>query len=268
MKAGLAIFAVALVSAPALASETEWQTVAPQARLRVISSDQLDRGKITIALELELAPGWKTYWRVPGEGGIPTSLQVRQGDTQRNADILWPIPQWDVALGYAEFVYRNRLVLPARLDIDVADAAPFDIEAILGICSDVCVPVKAVFQLPVRAGNMDVAQDLRIRQAIADVPIPWDGANDPVTDISFDRETGRLRFSMDPATLDPAHVFVTVEGANLGFSPPKPVPGAQNRLEMRLLAREGTAVKDSVFLRFTFLTAGGAYELVRPLGSG
>src|SRR5258708_7549343 len=68
---------LALSATPAFAGATPWQDVAPGARLRLISSDtRAADGTTTIGLELDMPDADKTYWRLPGETGIPTEIDV------------------------------------------------------------------------------------------------------------------------------------------------------------------------------------------------
>ena len=68
-----ALLLIPMLLTPAVAAETPWQEVAPGARVRLISSDVLKPGNTTmVALEIDMPVGTNTYWRVPGETGIPT----------------------------------------------------------------------------------------------------------------------------------------------------------------------------------------------------
>ena len=69
---------LALAAAPACAGATAWQELAPGVKLRLVASDTLSADGTTLAaLELDMPAGTKTYWRVPGESGIPTELDDR-----------------------------------------------------------------------------------------------------------------------------------------------------------------------------------------------
>ncbi len=69
--AAFALVAAALAS-PAHAAATAWQELAPDARVRLIASEQpVAGGKTFIAIELDMPETMKTYWRVPGETGTP-----------------------------------------------------------------------------------------------------------------------------------------------------------------------------------------------------
>jgi len=67
---------VTLAASPALAGATAWQELASGASVRLISSDRMDGGETLAGLELRLPEGANTYWRIPGDSGIPTSLDL------------------------------------------------------------------------------------------------------------------------------------------------------------------------------------------------
>src|SRR5579862_6591835 len=89
----LVLFAlVTLAAAPALAAATPWQDIAPGARARLISSDTLVNGATLAGLELDLPQTSNTYWRIPGEGGIPTVIDFSASQGVSAPTIVWPFP--------------------------------------------------------------------------------------------------------------------------------------------------------------------------------
>ena len=71
------------------AADTGW-LVSPQndhARIRVQA--EREQNRILALLTVELQPGWKTYWRSPGEGGVAPKITWPAGVTD---DWHWPVP--------------------------------------------------------------------------------------------------------------------------------------------------------------------------------
>ncbi|HCX68676.1 MAG TPA: hypothetical protein DHK64_14410, partial [Rhodobiaceae bacterium] len=54
-------------------------------------------------LHLELSKGWKTYWRSPGEVGIPPSIDWAGSENIENVEFLWPAPERFTAFGIENF---------------------------------------------------------------------------------------------------------------------------------------------------------------------
>src|SRR6476660_63422 len=93
MRLSVLISMLALAS-PAIAAETPWQEIAPGVKLRLISNDTLRADGTTLAgLELDMPQSMKTYWRVPGEAGIPTELDFSGSSGVAGDQMLWPYPR-------------------------------------------------------------------------------------------------------------------------------------------------------------------------------
>jgi len=72
---------------------------------------------IEAGLEIRLAPGWHTYWRSPGDAGIPPSIDWAGSDNLAHAEIAWPAPQRWSLQGFETAGYENHVVLPIALTL-------------------------------------------------------------------------------------------------------------------------------------------------------
>jgi len=68
-------------------------------------------------IEIKLAPGWKTYWRAPGDGGIPTHVSWEGSSNLQGAEIHWPRPGVFRAGGMRSVGYDENVVLPVPVPI-------------------------------------------------------------------------------------------------------------------------------------------------------
>lgn len=122
------------------------------------------------AVRLSLAPGWKTYWRAPGDAGIPPRFDWGGTQNVSGVAIHWPIPIVFHENGYRSVGYDGDVTIP--LQFVVPDAgAPVSLNARLeiGICEDVCVPVTLNLQgLLAPATGAGTAE---IQGALADRPM-------------------------------------------------------------------------------------------------
>lgn len=126
------------------------------------------------ALELKLAPGWKTYWRAPGEAGIPPAFDWTGSANIGSLAFHWPRPEVFDLNGMRTFGYHDSLVLP--IEFRPADAdRPIEVKAQidLGVCDDICVPVTVSVAGELSPGS---APDPVIGAALADLPEPAAGA--------------------------------------------------------------------------------------------
>ena len=114
------------------------------------SSTQLDVG-----LQLRLTPGWHTYWRSPGDAGIPPSIDWKKGsENLAGATIAWPAPVRLPSLGGLETIgYEDGVVLPIAVRL-VHPGAPLHLHAEVDYasCKDICIPYHASLDLVLPSG--------------------------------------------------------------------------------------------------------------------
>lgn len=104
-------------------------------------------GAYYAALRLRLAPGWKTYWRVPGESGLPPLFHWDTDTTDTGAAgpvPLWPLPQIFHQDGMLLLGYTGALVVPLRLDAPERGAGLRLLGRLrIGLCDEICIPYEA-----------------------------------------------------------------------------------------------------------------------------
>lgn len=134
------------------------------ASLRMLTGWWTDRGTHMAAFEITLADGWKTYWRAPGDAGIPPSINWQGSRNLGAATLHWPRPDIFDAFGARTIGYADRLVLPVELKpADGAGSVRVAGQIELGVCEDVCVPMGFAFdiELPTRGERQpDIAAAL------------------------------------------------------------------------------------------------------------
>lgn len=122
------------------------------------------------ALKIDLAPGWVTYWRVPGDAGIPMEYDWRDSKNISGLSIVWPQPEVDEKFGLTSFVYRDSVVLPIKITPETPDQ---DIELTgtieLGVCKDICVPVQ--FDIAQALPTSATVKSQQIQTALKNAPV-------------------------------------------------------------------------------------------------
>ena len=109
-------------------------------------------GSRMAALRLTLEPGWKTYWRAPGDAGIPPSFDWSASRNLASATITWPSPQVFDQNGMRSVGYEGTLVIPVRIEASQTDApVQLRVDMELGVCSDICIPYAVQFDHPLEA---------------------------------------------------------------------------------------------------------------------
>lgn len=127
-------------------------------------------GSRIAALRLRLAPKWKTYWRAPGDAGIPPSFDWSGSQNLGGVRYLWPRPVVFHTNGMQTIGYHDELVLPIQIvPRDPSQPVVLNGTVDLGVCNDICMP--AALTLTARLEGPG-APDAAIRAALADRPVP------------------------------------------------------------------------------------------------
>ncbi|WP_026147604.1 protein-disulfide reductase DsbD domain-containing protein [Limimaricola hongkongensis] len=125
-------------------------------RLDLLPGWRAADGTQMAGFRVTLAPGWKTYWRAPGDAGIPPQVDWTGSDNVAGAAFRWPVPEVFEVGGYETYGYSEQVVLPVAV-MPAQHGAPVRVEGRLeiGVCRDVCVPVSLDFaaDLPQQDGR-------------------------------------------------------------------------------------------------------------------
>lgn len=167
-----------LLASPALA-ETQDDVL----RARFLPGWRQANGHYMAALDLDLAPLWKTYWRAPGDAGIPPVFDWTGSKNLKSVQFHWPRPQVLHQNGMMTIAYQDELVLPIEVIAqDPSKPVELALSMGLGICHDICMPAHLTF-----AGDLagQGATDSRITAALKAVPDRGPGARctvEPIAD--------------------------------------------------------------------------------------
>lgn len=166
------VLAFVLALAPPAASafgadlfSTDWAPAAKsQARL-------IARGGDLAGFEIALAPGAITYWRDPGDAGLPPTLDFSLSDNVASVELKFPAPKRiREADGGEAFGYDGSVVFPLRVKLrDPTKAATLRLNADFAVCEKVCLPAKAHLELALPSGA-DSPYAGAIDAALAAVP--------------------------------------------------------------------------------------------------
>lgn len=185
--ATLTIFAFGLAASsavsPAAALSSAWVAGHKvKARLVAGRTTPSDGNKLMAFVEIVLEPGWKTYWRSPGDAGLPPSLDWSKSVNLAFAEVLFPAPRMFTDKSGHTVGYEGTLFLPIALTPKApGEAVSLAVDARYGICKDICVPVEAELKLDIPAGEAALAPAAALI-ALDRVPRPQASviAGDPV----------------------------------------------------------------------------------------
>jgi suppressor for copper-sensitivity B len=196
---------------PAAAAIGEW-VEGSRARIRLVA-DAPSPGKAEAAIEIQLDDGWKTYWRSPGDAGIPPAADFSASQNVAPPALAFPVPT-RVDDGFvASNVYFGEVALPVTLTLlDPARPARLALKLDLGVCEEVCVPEHFEAALDIAPGE-DKAAARIVAAARSRLPAPPEPG---IFSVGAVRRSGgtdkRPVFELDLRAPDPKATEVFVEG--------------------------------------------------------
>jgi suppressor for copper-sensitivity B len=246
LTAWLLLFAIGVLAGAgeARAAAGPW-TETDNARLRLIAeSDAVGSfDELRLGLQMEIAPGWKTYWRSPGDAGFPPQLDWSTSRNLLAAEMAWPVPHRFTLFGLDTFGYDGEVVFPIATRLSAPGAAT-EFRALVDflLCSEICIPYQEEVELVLPAGAATSAREaFLIEQYQAQVPD--DGAR---SGLSLERAalTGSPEAPM---------VELLVRTALPAENPDVLVEGPSGyRFDKPVLARGGSP--DTILLRLAYTT--------------
>lgn len=258
----VALMLLTLGAGPALAGATDWQEVAPGVKLRLISSDRIEGGVTLAGLEIDMPATTNTYWRIPGETGIPTEFDFSASTGVNSPQVHWPYPQIDRSRGYLDYAYYGPVVLPFEVEADETQAI-LDVSVVLGICDEICIPATARLALPLTFAAPDDAQSLRLDQAMSQTPFLWDKPGEPFATVEAGLDGSLHVYGADPS-IDPQSVIADIGDPAILFETPQKSPDR----DLWTLKPLGGAAKKGLegsSVQLTFLTPDGPYAVTRDV---
>ncbi|WP_040885136.1 protein-disulfide reductase DsbD domain-containing protein [Maritimibacter alkaliphilus] len=139
------------------------------ANVTLLPGWRMENGHHMAAIRVDLSDGWKTYWRAPGEGGIPPEIDWSQSSNVAGVTFHWPVPEVIRRDGMTTIGYEDELVLPVELvPARGGEAIHIDADVLVGICEEICVPLETGFDSVLPADL--TAPDPVIERALAARP--------------------------------------------------------------------------------------------------
>jgi DsbC/DsbD-like thiol-disulfide interchange protein len=249
----LALLAL-LAASPALAAgafDSDW-SVAAKSRARLVADAQ------GAGFEIALAPGAITYWRDPGEAGVPPSFDFSGSSNLAKAEVDFPaperIPEPD---GSVAFGYREGVILPIRVTpADPGKPVRLSAKVDYAVCEKLCLPAKATAELTLNAKDgSSYAADL----AAARARVPGKVAAASLGAVVSPTGAKSWRLCLKDA---PADLFVEASG---GFWV-APKREADGRCYALTLQQAPAGAKPPIDVRVTVEGASGASETRVTLG--
>lgn len=192
-------FAVLLAAllTPAVAETSVAETRASPPPREPVQLALIAAGPLQAGLEVRLQPGWKFYWRNPGEGGVPPRFDWSASRNLAAAEVAWPAPRRITIGGVDLHGYSGEVVLPLTLKPQEAGKrVTLDLKLEYGICKDICILREDSLSRVLPAGAaVDAAAAAKLARWQAEVPVPAAAAG--IRLLSRQAEPGRLVLLLD-----------------------------------------------------------------------
>jgi len=267
LRAALGFAATVLVSLLSIEARAEdaspWQRDGHSA-VRLLAGSR--SGAVLLGgIAFQLQPGWKTYWRTPGDSGVPPRFDFSKSDNIEAVTVLWPAPtKFDDGAGGHSLGYHDTIVLPLRIVAKNADK-PVTLHADINyaVCERICIPVQASAELPFT--SVASTEDSALFAALDAVPKPANvGDPNPLTirDVKREGKSTVLVDVVSPGS-QPVNLFVEGPTPDWGLPVPKLLeasPPGVKRFAFELDGVPPGVSPDGAALKLTLAGGDRAYE--------
>ena len=258
-----AVFASSLAIEARAGDSSPWQRNGHSA-VRLLAGSR-SGGVLLGGIAFQLQPGWKTYWRTPGDSGVPPRFDFSKSENIEAVTVLWPAPmKFDDGAGGHSLGYKTQIVLPLRIVAKNADK-PVTLRADINyaVCEKLCIPVEASAELAFT--SVASTEDSALFAALDAVPKPANvGDPNPLT-IRDVRRDGKSAVVVDVAAPDAREVSLFVEGPTPDWALPVPKligggPPGVKRFGFELDGLPPGANSEGAALKLTLVGGDRAYE--------
>jgi DsbC/DsbD-like thiol-disulfide interchange protein len=267
------IAAVAVLATPAYAADaSSWDGDVRSAIRLIAGGPHPSDSDVRAGVEIKLGPGWKTYWRYPGDSGVPPRFDFAQSLNVKSVNVLWPAPDHFVDEAGQSIGYKDSVIFP--LQITPQDPTkPITLRVALdyAVCEKLCVPAKGEAELVLSGGASSLAPLVEAAEARVPKRVPL-GEGTVLAIDAVHRETlaGRQRVVVD--TKEPAAdpVVLYAEGPTADWALPLPeavstAPPGLRRFAFDLDGLPPGASADGAVLTLTLVDGPNAIEVTAPL---
>lgn len=169
-----------VVAGGARAESTPVVTEHMRAQLLVDAASGVPGGEMTLGLKLEHKQGWHSYWKNPGDSGLPTTLRWTLPQGVVAGPIEWPTPGQFRDGPLLNFGYDGTVLLPVKLTIPAdfkSDVLAIGLRARWLVCAEICIPEggEIALRLPVSKTTRPAEKDAAFATARARLPVDVEG---------------------------------------------------------------------------------------------
>lgn len=164
------LFALTLCGLAVLTTATSATPADTRSQVNLIGGPRSADGQWQAGVEVTLGPGWKTYWRYPGDSGVPPNFDFSKSDNVASVVLDWPAPHAFPDGSGTSIGYRQRVVFPLTITPrDPTQPVTLRLALDYAVCEKLCVPEQAKAELTLRTAQ--AALDPRLAEARKRIPV-------------------------------------------------------------------------------------------------
>ena len=140
---------------------------------------KLDKDNFYVGLEFNLKPGWKIYWRQPGDSGQPPKLDFTNSKNLKSYELQWPYPTKELeGANILTNVYKNNVIIPIKISvIDISKTLYLNATLSFQVCKDICIPLETNLFLKLYSGVSEFTDRIHnFELALSKVPVEYQKA--------------------------------------------------------------------------------------------
>ncbi len=156
---------------PYLTSSTFAQSNKTGSTVDMLDAGTLPVGLRLVGIQIHLDPGYKTYWRDPGDSGLPPVFDWQGSENVATVDVRWPVPVRFADGSGSSIGYKDSVILPVLVTLrDTAQRARLKLKIDYGICAELCVPALGEGELSLLPDTVVTPHRERVEAALGRVP--------------------------------------------------------------------------------------------------
>lgn len=268
----LAAVSAPISSAAIAADASPWDDDVQSAARLIAAQAQNESGQRVFrgGVEIKLKEGWHTYWRYPGDSGVPPTLDFSKSQNVKTVTVLFPAPlRFPDGAGGSSIGYKGDIVLPLRvMPQDATKPVTLNLKLDYAACEKLCVPAEAKLELALNGAP--TTNEPQLSAAEARVPQAakiGDNSTPSIRAVRREATSGKPKIFVDVAAPAGAPVTLFAEGptAQWALPLPEPVAGApagQQRFAFELDGLPPGEKPDGAVLRLTAIAGDKAIEAV------
>lgn len=225
----LTLVAALCTASPAVAADTSAWDDDMRSSVRLIGAGSVSESGARVlraGVEIKLQPGWKTYWRYPGDSGVPPTFDFSASENVKAVNVLWPAPvRFSDGSGHS-IGYKSTVIFPLRVvPRDAGKPVKLRLKLDYAVCETLCVPAQAKAELALTgtAGSQENA----LKAAEVRVPKPGvlgEGSGLTVRKAWRDTSFGKPRVLVEVGAPPGAEIDLFAEGPTSDWALPLPAP--------------------------------------------